>query len=359
MTVVERAGDLLRRWSATDRAYPLGYVHALDGARGLMTLGVMAAHTRPALLPGASLFMDVFFAMSGYLITSLLINDYRKRGAIDFKKFYLRRFLRLYPALSAMLVALLIGALLFSSELKMRLIEAGVTFLYISNYWLVFSRMGVWYTLHTWSLSIEEQFYVLWPLAFAMLLRRFGLSWRVVAVTLGAAIAFALWRAWLTYDGATMDRLHVSFDTRADALLIGCALAVTLKLFDIKAHPRLCAALALSHLPLTLALLCGAIFLDDRYRWYYYATPFVAAVGAAVGIAALQQPRRLIIRPILEHPVPVFCGRICYGLYIWNFPIIALLRYDLHLNYFTAFLIGWPINFALAIASYISSNSIS
>jgi hypothetical protein len=95
MTVVERAGDLLRRWSATDRAYPLGYVHALDGARGLMTLGVMAAHTRPALLPGASLFMDVFFAMSGYLITSLLINDYRKRGAIDFKKFYLRRFLRL------------------------------------------------------------------------------------------------------------------------------------------------------------------------------------------------------------------------------------------------------------------------
>ena len=118
-----RAVSAFRNWSTTEQAYPLGYLPALDGTRGLMTLGVLAAHTRYLLLPGAVLFMDIFFVMSGYLITSLLINDYRKRGAIDFKKFYARRFLRLYPALAAMLTALLIVAALFSSEFKLRLPE--------------------------------------------------------------------------------------------------------------------------------------------------------------------------------------------------------------------------------------------
>src|ERR1700680_3083998 len=100
-----------------------------------MTLGVLAMHTRYLLLPGAVLFMDVFFVMSGYLITSLLISNYRKRGTIDLKKFYLRRFLRLYPALAAMLALLLLVAAVFSSEFDMRLIDAGVAFLYISDYW--------------------------------------------------------------------------------------------------------------------------------------------------------------------------------------------------------------------------------
>jgi peptidoglycan/LPS O-acetylase OafA/YrhL len=352
MTVVESAGGLLRRWSTSDRAYPLGYVHALDGGRGLMTLGVMAAHTRPALVPGASLFMDVFFVMSGYLITSLLINDYRKRGWIDFKKFYTRRFMRLYPALALMLFAVLCGALLFSSALKLRLIEATAALSYITNYWIVFGGPGVWYTPHTWSLSIEEQFYLLWPLAFALMLRWFDLSWRVVGITFCAAMAFALWRIWLTYTGGSIDHLHLGFDTRADDLLIGGALAVALKLVDIKDSPRLCKVLATSHLPLTLLLVAGAFFISDHDRSYYYAAPLAAGLGAALMIAALNQPNHLPLRPILEHPVPVFCGRICYGLYIWNYPIIALLRYDLELDYFRAFLIGWPLNFALAIGSY-------
>jgi hypothetical protein len=135
-----RVVDVFRNWPTTPQAYPLGYVPALDGARGLMTLGVMAAHTRYLLLPGAVLFMDIFFVMSGYLITSLLIADYRKRGAIGFKKFYVRRFLRLYPALAIMLAALLIVAMLFSREFNMRLIDSAVAFVYISDYLRALSR---------------------------------------------------------------------------------------------------------------------------------------------------------------------------------------------------------------------------
>src|ERR1700730_13390427 len=108
-----RAVSAFRNWSTTEQAYPLGYLPALDGTRGLMTLGVLAMHTRYLLPPGAVLFMDVFFVMSGYLITSLLISNYRKGGTVDLKKFYLRRFLRLYPALVAMLCSCLWWRLCF------------------------------------------------------------------------------------------------------------------------------------------------------------------------------------------------------------------------------------------------------
>jgi peptidoglycan/LPS O-acetylase OafA/YrhL len=332
--------------------YPLGYVKSLDGIRGLMTLGVMAAHTRYMLLPGAVLFMDLFFVMSGYLITSLLIADYQKRGSIDFKKFYVRRFLRLYPALIGMLAVLLIVAALFSREFIMRCIDAAVAFLYISDYWRAFEGVGLWYTVHTWSLSIEEQFYLLWPIAFLLLLRRFELSWPVVACIVTAACAFALWRAWLAYDGATINRLYNSFDTRADALLIGCAVAVALKLVDLGQYPRVSAALVSSQLPLALVFLFAANFVLESHRWYYYASPFITSVLGAVGVAAMVQHRQSLARSFFELAPFVFCGRICYGLYIWHFPVFNLLRGEFQARYIIVFLVGWPIVFALAIASY-------
>src|ERR1043166_6901677 len=97
---------------------------ALDGVRGLMTFGVLTAHTRMALFPGAIIYMDVFFTMSGYLITSLLIAEYRRHGKINLAKFYLRRFKRLYPALAAMIATLVVACLLFSADLRARLTEA-------------------------------------------------------------------------------------------------------------------------------------------------------------------------------------------------------------------------------------------
>jgi peptidoglycan/LPS O-acetylase OafA/YrhL len=339
-------------WSTAERTYPLGYVPALDGARGIMTLCIFAAHTRIDLDPGAVVFMDVFFVMSGYLITSLLISDYRKRGVVDFRKFYVRRFLRLFPALTAMLAASLVVALLFSSDLRMRLIDDAVAFVYISNYWIAFDGIGLFYSIHTWSLSMEEQFYVLWPLAFSLLARRFGLSWTMVAAIMAVAIGVALWRAWLTYDGATLNRLHYGFDARADTLLIGCALAVALKLVDLGKLPRLSAALAFSQLPLTLVLAAASQFPLDEHRWYYYVGPFATALIGAIGIAATVQPRRNIMHRVFEYPVAVFLGRICYGLYIWHFPVFIVLRMDFHAPYIVIFLVGWPIAIGLAVASY-------
>ena len=339
-------------WTGNRSGYPLGYYPALDGMRGIMTLGVMAAHTRYLLLPGAVVYMDIFFVMSGYLITSLLLADHRKRGRIDFKKFYARRIMRLYPALAAVCIALVLFAAVFSSEFQMRLIDAAVAFFYLTNIWRAYDLTGVWYMTHTWSLAIEEQFYLLWPLTFALMMRVFGVSWRAVATLLIAAAGFAGWRIWLASNGATMHRLYNGFDTRADALLVGCAVAITLQLVDLTRFPRLCTVLAWSLVPLAgFALWCG-LNVTETSRWMYYWMPLLGTVPGAIALLAILQPKRIFMHRLYELPAFVFCGRICYGLYLWHGPVFALLRGDLRFRYYQVFLVGWPIAFGLAIGSY-------
>jgi peptidoglycan/LPS O-acetylase OafA/YrhL len=344
-----------RNWSTSQTAYPLGYVAALDGSRGLMTLGVMLAHTRMALFGGAMVYMDVFFCMSGYLITSLLIAEHDKHGAISLKKFYVRRLRRLYPALTAMLAALLVFSALLSPEFRLRATEAAVSFAYLSDYWRAFGGVGVHYTAHTWSLAVEEQFYILWPAAFILLIRRHGISWAAVAIVFAAAVGFALWRIWLTYEGASIARLYNSFDTRADALLAGCGLALLLRLVDLEAHPRLSSICANSLLPLAAFMVALGFSADANWHSYYYFSPLLGAIPALVGITGLLQHRRTLMHAVYEQPVAVFCGRICYGLYIWHYPVFVVVADNIQpaYRYISVFLIGWPVTFALATASYV------
>jgi len=342
----------LLRGNSTARAYPLGYLASLDGVRGLMTLGVLAAHTRILLFPGAIVFMDAFFAMSGYLITSLLINEFRRTGKIDFVKFYLRRLKRLYPALIAMLILSLIVAAIFSQEFWMRVIDEFVALTYISNYWRAYHMPGLWYNTHTWSLSLEEQFYIIWPLTFVLLMRCFRLSWTMVLILVAMALGFWAWRIYLTFEGASIERLYNSFDTRADSLLFGCALAIVLKLFDLSSHPQLCKMLAWSLLPLSALGIFWGLKINDHMRWYYIVSPLMGSIPAALCVASLVQPQRIFMHTIYEHPAPVFLGRICYGLYIWHYPVFSLLRGKFEQPYIGVFLIGWPVAFGLALTSY-------
>lgn len=334
-------------------AYPLGYMASLDGARGLLTLGVLLAHTRMALFSGAMVYMDVFFTMSGFLITSLLIKDFQKRGRISLKNFYLRRFMRLYPALTAMVVVFLALSWIFSDRFEVLLTEAMLSWFYLMDYWWALGQPPVYYTGHTWSLAVEEQFYLLWPLVFIGLLRLGGLTVRTASIIFVMALLFWGWRIWLTYSGAGIDHLYGAFDTRADALLIGCALAVLLKAIDIADHPlawRLC---ALAMLPIALGLLAAGFTMDHNYRWYYYVSPLFGALPAAIAIVGSLHPDRNLMHMIQEHPVPVFIGRICYGLYIWHFLIFTwIVGWAGEYRYGMVLLIGWPLTFAIATLSF-------
>jgi peptidoglycan/LPS O-acetylase OafA/YrhL len=211
---------------------------------------------------------------------------------------------------------------------------------------------GVIYTGHLWSLAVEEQFYVLWPLLFALILRRLGVSWSAVVLIAFAAGGFALWRIWLASHSAGIPYLFMAFDMRADSLLVGCGLAVALKLVTLAHYPRLSRWLMLSLLPVSIAVVIAGMTLTRDMRWYYYVSPLFGAIPTAVVIVAILQPQRNFMHRLYEHPIPIFCGRICYSLYIWHWPIFFVMRSDLQVHPLWVLLIGWPLAFAVSITSY-------
>ncbi|MBB5209024.1 acyltransferase family protein [Chiayiivirga flava] len=331
--------------------YPLGYHAGLDGLRGTMTLGVMAAHVREAWCPGSFVYMDTFFLMSAYLITSLLLKGWGRSGEIGFAKFYARRALRLFPAFYAMIAAFCVAAV-FLDDTAGHLRQALVAGLYVSNWTRAFGLEMPQFLGHTWSLAIEEQYYLLWPLLLAGLLRWSGLRLRTVSIVLCAAFAFALWRSWLTFDGAPIERLYNGTDTRADALLIGCALGLALALPQVRdnaAVQRVCRAAAL---PAVIVLLVAGYTLQWQMRWMYAGGSTLFACVSAVLVAALVLPQRTLAHRVFELPPLVFLGRICYGLYLWHFPIYNVLRFGLGLTDAWVAGIGVPLTFAIAMLSY-------
>lgn len=314
--------------------YPLGYAPGLDGLRGLMTLGIMVAHIRGALVPGAVAFMDVFFVMSGYFITGLLLRDLDRDGRINFLQFYRRRFARLLPAFALMVAVYLGFRLLFFPPFEAALVDAGMAFFYVMNWCRAFELPGVAYMSHTWSLAIEEQFYLLWPVALLFLVGRIGVGWRLVTAILSVALAVWMWRIWMTANGAPIARLYNGLDMRADALMIGCALAVSLKLLPADKMARLDPVLKKIAWPLVAFGFAVAAFGPD-YRntfYYYFGMTFLGALPGVLLIVVLIRPLDTPAHRIFERPELVFLGRIFYSMYLWHFPLFFIMK-DLW---------GWP-----------------
>src|SRR5262245_60440887 len=179
------------------------------------------------VLPGGFIGVDVFFVLSGYLITALLVVEWEQDGRISLPHFYARRALRLLPALSLLLLAYLAVGWWLTKGWQALLVNAGIVLFYAANWARALGRdlpiLG-----HTWSLSIEEQFYLLWPPIVVVLLR-LGLTRRgLAAVALGGALLAAAARVALGLAGASFQRLYNGLDTRADALLVGCFLGAVL-----------------------------------------------------------------------------------------------------------------------------------
>ncbi len=333
--------------------YPLGYRPALDGLRGTMTLGVMAAHISESWCPGSFVYMDTFFIMSAYLITSLLLKGWRREGRIRYARFYYRRVLRLFPANYAMLVAFALAAWLLLDDFAGHLQQILVAGLYVSNWTRAFELPMPQFLGHTWSLSIEEQYYLLWPLLLSGLLKLFGLRLRTVAIVFLVAFGFALWRSWLTFEGASIPRLYNGTDTRADALLLGCALGIAFALPAVRDHPALQRWAARLAMPAVIALLIAGYTLQWEMRAMYAGGSFLFSLLSTLLVAALALPQVTLAHRIFSLPPLVFLGRICYGLYLWHFPVYNVLRFGFDMPVAGVALIGVPLTFACAIASYI------
>ncbi len=344
--------------------YPLGYAPGLDGLRGVMTIAVLLAHIRLPLAPGAVLFMDSFFVMSGYFITGLLLRDWEREGRIRFGHFYARRFARILPPLIAMLSGYVAFGYFFLPDFRAVAVDAGIVFAYLSNWTragfirvdaLVDALGPISYLGHTWSLAIEEQFYILWPAILFILLRRLDVGWRLFWMIVSSALGIWAWRIWLTLQGTHWFRLYNGLDTRADALLVGCALAVWLRLIRIDRRPEIERRLATLAWPILVVFCVSWVFFPRPDNlFYYYAGSMVLGCGMGVlFVLILVRPTRTILHIVFELPAFVFLGRIFYALYLWHYPIFTILQWHYRLRAGWRALIGLPVTFALAVLSYV------
>jgi peptidoglycan/LPS O-acetylase OafA/YrhL len=333
-------------------------VGALDGIRAIAVLAVLAFHGGISEAAGGMFGVDVFFVLSGFLITGLLLSEHARSGRIGLKHFWARRARRLLPAL----VVTVAGALALArwgggAPLSQVRGDAIGALLYVSNWHLIlahqnyFNRYGAPSPLlHTWSLGIEEQFYLFWPLIVVALLRRRGPKAVTRTAVAGALTSSGL--MWLLDAvGEDKSRLYFGTDTRAQSLLVGAALAgyLATRREGVKLNRGWVAGFGL----VSLAGLAWMIHAVGDTPWIYDGGFLLVAICAAGLVAsAVLTPAGLLSRVLSVRPL-VAIGRISYGLYLYHWPLF------LWLNGPRVGLTGWPlrsvqlvVTFAVAIISW-------
>jgi peptidoglycan/LPS O-acetylase OafA/YrhL len=323
------------RGRSGDSPTPVGaHLPALDGWRGIAVAAVVAFHAE--LFPGGWLGVDLFFVLSGFLITRLLLAEHGRRDRIALGGFWSRRARRLLPALVLFFVGVAAYAAWYPDPVGLpdRLTaEMGATAAYVANWFQLFSTSGYWDTFtavsplkHMWSLAIEEQFYILFPLVMIGLLGMARLSARRVAMVLGLG-AVVSWSAGfvLLARGAAFERVYLGTDTRIGAILIGAAAGAATQVPGLA--PRLSGWARRAALPIALVVLVLLVVVDGAVEWpawRWAVLPLfelgvcVLLVHAADGAAG----RSPVHRAVATVPL-IWLGTISYGLYLWHFPALA------------------------------------
>ncbi len=316
----------------------LAWQPALDGLRGVAVIWVLLYHGGVTWARGGFLGVDVFFVLSGYLITALLLAEWQQKGSIDLAAFWTRRARRLLPALLVLLVAVAALAPVLASPSQRSMLRGDglAALFYVSNWRLVASGQSYFAQFalpsplrHTWSLAIEEQWYLVWPVAVAAGLRLLrGRTKPLLAGAVALATGSALLMAWLVPASGDPSRVYYGTDTRAQALLAGAVLAMALPLAR-RTWPRV-ARLGLQAGGVAAAICLLAMFtmVSDSDRWLFHGGYALAAMAAATVIAASIQPGRGPVRsPLSLRPLRAV-GRISYGLYLWHWPLYLALTPD-------------------------------
>ncbi|MDX6507198.1 MAG: hypothetical protein QOG06_1842 [Gaiellaceae bacterium] len=333
----------------------LGYHPALDGIRAGAILLVLALHGR--LLAGGFLGVDLFFVLSGFLITALLLQEWSDRGSISLRRFYARRARRLFPALG--LTILGVGAL----YLALPAVQHGRGYWpelaavagYAAN-WVAatatppgLAALGLFG--HTWSLAIEEQFYIVWPVLLLLLLRRRVPLGYVAALLLASATASAILR-WLTWSGDHSPAAFLRTDTRADGLLLGCTTLVLLSHSGASLLRRLLTRTSVAALTLLVLTVAVVEARSDASPLYAGGLVLVELASAALVAHVVLAPASPVARALSLRPL-AWLGARSYGIYLYHFPLFFSVSPEavgLHRASFLALVV--PLTIALAALSY-------
>lgn len=331
----------------------LGYRPELDGVRGIAIILVLLVHVNnwPR---GGFIGVDVFFTLSGFLITTLLLEEWRARGTVSLRDFYARRALRLFPAVIVLLAAYSVFALVAGGPfLSTRLAGVGYGLTYVSNwpqaFGLAFPEQELGFL---WTLAIEEQYYLLWPSLLLLALHVGRLSpRRLIVAILCVVVAVWIWRIVLVDAGVEGRRIYFGTDTRLDQLLLGAALAA----WFVRRS-----ASAAGSLALRLGGWAGVAFLtwrlfDPVYFRGWYPTVGLAAIAMASAaiIACVVTNSSSVLGWVLNWRWLRWVGALSYSLYLWHVPAIRVVE-NSPLGQWTIprILGGIALSFVLAAASY-------
>ncbi|HEY7801503.1 MAG TPA: acyltransferase, partial [Dehalococcoidia bacterium] len=310
------------------------YLPGLDGLRALAIVAVLVFHANARWLPGGFLGVDLFFVISGFIITRALLAEWDARGRVDIAAFWMRRARRLLPAVFLLITAALVYCAFFERGDVARLRQDTLAALvYATNWYQISGGQSYFASLappsllqHLWSLAVEEQFYLVWPLLLSAAL--FVLPRRVLAPLLALGAAASTTEMALLYQhGASVSRLYYGTDTRAAGLLIGSALALSPGIWmESRATSRLWPAARQVCGWLSLALLAGiCLSIDDSGAVLYNGGFAVVSLASAGMIIAAIHPAALLSR-ILERAPLRWLGRRSYGIYLWHWPIFVLMQ---------------------------------
>ena len=346
------------------------YLPSIDSLRALAVLAVIIYHVDVNYLPGGFLGVDLFFVLSGYLISSLIIKEYRKTGSLNLYNFYIRRARRLLPAVYFMITVGLVVMVLFNEVLLRKShLDAIFGYIYSSNWWYIFHKLDYFDSFgaqspfkHLWSLAIEEQFYMIFPLIFLLVNGKkkskdgtYKLNKNFLYVVLGL-ILVSLIAHILLFDINNISRIYFGTDTRAFSLLVGVvgAILYPMERLHAKVTPQQNMLYSVVSL-VSIATLITVMIYTSEYNTLLYRGGFllVAILGLIVIISSGKQ-HTLMSRLLSFKPV-VFIGKISYSLYLWHFPVLVLTTPVSEIGNPNIFFVILRIvlTFAVAIVSYV------
>ncbi len=325
-------GDVGSTQGAHAVAPRMAHVPALDGIRGVAVAAVLWFHA--GHLTGGYLGVDLFFVLSGYLITSLLVIEWDGTAHVDLRAFWGRRARRLLPALFAVLAV--VGIAAHSQVLpvaRQQLRGAGLaTLAYVANWYAIVSGNGYWdralapsWLEHTWSLAIEEQFYVLWPLVALFVLRRWGAR-RLGSVALAGAAASAGLMIAGSFAGVDAERLYLGTDTRVAAILLGAWAACRQRSGRAVPAGGRRTALAWAAVVGVVVLAVAWTRLEGTSDLLYRGGLLGCGLAELAVIADVTTPGRSFVARFLAVAPLCWLGTISYGLYLWHWPVFQFLH---------------------------------